>query len=430
MATINYNSGNINVSFFPSNVNPIWFCDKNTGGINIATNGAAIAANTLRMGNSATTTIVNGIFDANTVNSILPTDTMNIAHDQTTGVLNIGQAARNGNINLGTNCTGTISVGGTTGMTTVNSSLRVNTILATGTGGTMMIGNNTTTGNIQIGYPSTFTGNIGIGTLMGGGSIDVGSYPVGNNQIVIGDATKSTTYLRGRTLYIADGGTTLHIGNTASVSYLNGINRLGGTNGGVYVSGSEPAIENGKHMSMMTGASTKIVWYYNWSMWAENGGSMYFYYGGSPESATSGNAAARISTGGAFITISDIRKKQDIENLTYGLDAIQKLRPVSFSYKTNPNETELGFIAQEVEAIVPEIVDIDGKEGDEVVKGLKYIGFVPILVKAVQEIKLDYESKLQEMKSNYKLLEKKYDSLQSKYEALLERIVALESKNT
>jgi len=115
MATINYNSGNINVSFFPSNVNPIWFCDKNTGGINIATNGAAIAANTLQLGNLNTTTQINGILESNTVNSILITDNMNIANDQTTGILNIGQAARSGNINLGTNSTGTITVGGTTG---------------------------------------------------------------------------------------------------------------------------------------------------------------------------------------------------------------------------------------------------------------------------------------------------------------------------
>jgi hypothetical protein len=150
-------------------------------------------------------------------------------------------------------------------------------------------------------------------------------------------------------------------------------------------------------------------------MWAENGGSMYFYYGGNPESATSGIAAARISTAGAFITISDISKKQDIKELTYGLDAIQKLRPVSISYKTNANDTELGFIAQEVEIIVPEIVDIDGKEGDEAVKGLKYIGFVPILVKAVQEMKLDYDVKIQELKTDY---DAKLSNLEARLHAL------------
>ena len=65
MATINYNSGNINVSFFPSNVNPIWFCDKNTGGVNIATNGATIIPNTLQLGNSNSNLIL-----GNTVNIV------------------------------------------------------------------------------------------------------------------------------------------------------------------------------------------------------------------------------------------------------------------------------------------------------------------------------------------------------------------------
>ena len=209
-----------------------------------------------------------------------------------------------------------------------------------------------------------------------------------------------------------------NLGSNSGTSQMIGIYRFGGTSGGAYVSGSEPDLENGKHMTMMSGAYTKIIWYYNWSMWAENGGSMYFYYGVSPETGTAVTAAARISGAGAFITISDIRKKQDIKDLTYGLDTIQQLRPVSFSYKTTPNETELGFIAQEVEIICPEIVDLDGKEEDEAVKGLKYIGFVPILVKAVQEIKLDYEAKIKELKEDY-------DAKLSKLEA---RILVLETR--
>ena len=91
MATINYNSGNINVSFFPSNVNPIWFCDNNTGGVNIATNGAAIAANTLQLGNLNTTTQVNGTLKTNTITS----------NNSTT--LSIGNASSNVKLGTGLN---------------------------------------------------------------------------------------------------------------------------------------------------------------------------------------------------------------------------------------------------------------------------------------------------------------------------------------
>jgi microcystin-dependent protein len=94
MATINYISGNINVSMFPTNENPIWFCDKNTGGINIATNGAPMTANTIQMGNLNTSTIVNGILKTNTITS--NTSTLKIG-DQT-NTIELGNA--NSRINM------------------------------------------------------------------------------------------------------------------------------------------------------------------------------------------------------------------------------------------------------------------------------------------------------------------------------------------
>ena len=60
MATINYNSGNINVSMFPTNASSIWFCDKNTAGINIATNGSTIIPNTIQLGNLNSSVIMKG----------------------------------------------------------------------------------------------------------------------------------------------------------------------------------------------------------------------------------------------------------------------------------------------------------------------------------------------------------------------------------
>jgi hypothetical protein len=116
-----------------------------------------------------------------------------------------------------------IGTSGGVGTLTVNASgIKTNTITSTAPSETLKIGGSQTTGNIQIGYPPTFTGNIGIGTIMGGGSIDIGSYPTGNNQIVIGDGTKSTTYLRGNTVYISDGGTNVNIGNSGSTTTVAG----------------------------------------------------------------------------------------------------------------------------------------------------------------------------------------------------------------
>ena len=69
-----------------------------------------------------------------------------------------------------------------------------------------------------------------------------------------------------------------------------------------------------------------------------------------------------------------------------------KMRPVDYDLKLN-DKKQVGFIAQEVKELVPELVD--GFEGD-VSKGeilsLNYIGITPILTKAIQEQQKEIES--------------------------------------
>jgi hypothetical protein len=76
--------------------------------------------------------------------------------------------------------------------------------------------------------------------------------------------------------------------------------------------------------------------------------------------------------------------KKNVQNLGYGLDAVMRLRPVSYEWKdraTGP--ATFGLIAQEVATIMPELV---GKSQDEAgMLSLNYVGLVPVLVKAVQE---------------------------------------------
>jgi hypothetical protein len=79
---------------------------------------------------------------------------------------------------------------------------------------------------------------------------------------------------------------------------------------------------------------------------------------------------------------SDVRKKTNITTYTRGLSEVLQLRPVSFNWKQyNPTETQYGFIAQEVEAIIPEIVNEDS-EGYKNIKN----AYIPILVNAIKEL--------------------------------------------
>jgi len=90
------------------------------------------------------------------------------------------------------------------------------------------------------------------------------------------------------------------------------------------------------------------------------------------------------------IQTSDARLKSNVADLTYGLPDILKLHPVSFTWTAQPDQgTKLGFIAQEVQQVMPETVTV-GEDANHTL-GLTYTEFIPAIVKAIQQLsgKLD-----------------------------------------
>lgn len=107
---------------------------------------------------------------------------------------------------------------------------------------------------------------------------------------------------------------------------------------------------------------------------------------------------------------SDVSLKENIEDATYGLDFISTLRPVTYTKKTggtgrNGPRTHHGFIAQEIETLLGDDADhialwADGYypavsaeedpsgvgQDEGHVQGLRYVEFIPILTKAIQEL--------------------------------------------
>ena len=86
---------------------------------------------------------------------------------------------------------------------------------------------------------------------------------------------------------------------------------------------------------------------------------------------------------------SDIALKENIRDLDYGLKEILALKPTRFLFKPT-GEEGIGFVAQEVEKIIPEVVS--GEEGH---KGISYGGLTPVLVKAIQE----QQNQIEELKT-------------------------------
>ncbi|MBI3193826.1 MAG: tail fiber domain-containing protein [Ignavibacteriae bacterium] len=103
----------------------------------------------------------------------------------------------------------------------------------------------------------------------------------------------------------------------------------------------------------------------------------------------------------AWHSISDMRLKKDIVGIENGLDKVMKLRPVSYkwNYKEVKDKPEppatVGFIAQEVEKVIPIAVDVPKNDTDYY--GLSQEKLIPYLTKAIQEQQALIEKQSKEM---------------------------------
>jgi hypothetical protein len=80
---------------------------------------------------------------------------------------------------------------------------------------------------------------------------------------------------------------------------------------------------------------------------------------------------------------SDLRIKENISDIKNGLDMVLKMKPKHFDY-INGTKDNLGFIAQDVQEIIPQAVSVSNEESGML--ALKTDFLVPYLVKAIQEL--------------------------------------------
>ena len=91
------------------------------------------------------------------------------------------------------------------------------------------------------------------------------------------------------------------------------------------------------------------------------------------------NMAGDFTARGNVTAYSDARLKHDVKTLGNALGTVQRLRGVSYKWNRD-NSAGIGFIAQEVEAVCPELV-LDGAH-----KSVAYGNVTAILVEAVKEL--------------------------------------------
>jgi hypothetical protein len=114
----------------------------------------------------------------------------------------------------------------------------------------------------------------------------------------------------------------------------------------------------------------------------------YFY----PNKDLSGAPVGSISQDGfvtSYNTTSDYRLKENVAPLTGAINRLNQLQVRRFNFIANPGKTVDGFIAHEVQAVVPECVtgakDEVDDDGNPVYQGIDQSKIVPLLTAALQE---------------------------------------------
>jgi hypothetical protein len=94
-------------------------------------------------------------------------------------------------------------------------------------------------------------------------------------------------------------------------------------------------------------------------------------------------------TATAYNTSSDYRLKENVTGVTDGITRLQQLKPSRFNFIAEPDKTVDGFLAHEVQTIVPEAItgekDAVDDEGNPVYQGIDQSKLVPLLTAALQE---------------------------------------------
>lgn len=166
-------------------------------------------------------------------------------------------------------------------------------------------------------------------------------------------------------------------------------NLLVGTTGGAVLGSEKISVVSSSFTLGMktTGTTSSGYWVNSGSAGTSNAGTYLTFYCNSAATNTGSITTNGTITG--YNTASDYRLKENIIPLTGALDKIAALKPSLYNYKSDTTTQIEGFIAHELQAVVPhavtgekDAVDADGKP---VYQGVDASFLVPHLVAAIQE---------------------------------------------
>ena len=140
----------------------------------------------------------------------------------------------------------------------------------------------------------------------------------------------------------------------------------------------------------------------------------------SSSGTTGANLYGDLAVTGTVTQGSDRKLKKDIRGMDNMLGKVMQLKPSNYYFRSDefdfmslPKEKQYGLIAQEVESLFPELVTTMysyKKDGQEFAyKGVNYMMFAPIVIKAIQE----QQTQIDELKAANKKLEDRLAAIEA-----------------
>jgi hypothetical protein len=122
--------------------------------------------------------------------------------------------------------------------------------------------------------------------------------------------------------------------------------------------------------------------------WDYSNRDLKLYVGDSADAATLNStwSGDDLTVQGDVTSISDVRTKENIQDIENGLSLVETLRGVWY-HKIGEEDRKVGVIAQEVEEVLPEVVKTDA----EGMKSVDYGKMVGVLIEAIKELKSEVD---------------------------------------
>jgi len=197
------------------------------------------------------------------------------------------------------------------------------------------------------------------------------------------DFTTPGVDVKGRIIYV-------HSDNSMQFS-TNGSEKVRITSSGQYLIGKTSAVTSGTGSYFDPSVAGYPAILVNCKTWSGNLLALQNHHNG-----TYVGGINYSDTATSFPTSSDYRLKENIVDIDDALGRVAQLKPCRFNFIIKPDETIDGFIAHEVQAVVPNAVegekDAVNPDGSIKIQSVDLSKIVPLLTAAIQELNAKVES--------------------------------------